>query len=91
VVGSPLLLLLYQRFQLPVYETITYKAVILLAVVMSVFSILGDLFISLFKRYFGEKDTGKILPGHGGILDRMDSWIWAVALGYYLITVIILS
>jgi len=91
VIGSPLLLLLYQRFQLPVYETITYKAVILLAVVMSVVSILGDLFISLFKRYFGEKDTGKILPGHGGILDRMDSWIWAVALGYYLITAIILS
>jgi phosphatidate cytidylyltransferase len=91
VAGSPLLILMYRSLNLHVYEAITIQTVTVLAVVLSVFSIVGDLLISLIKRYFGEKDTGKILPGHGGMLDRMDSWIWVVAIGYYLISVIILS
>jgi len=45
------------------------------------------LFISLFKRTAGVKDTGNIIPGHGGILDRIDTWIWAGMLGYYLIII----
>lgn len=57
--------------------------VILLGVLASVMAQLGDLFISSIKRYFNVKDTGMIIPGHGGVLDRFDSFLLVVPLIYY--------
>lgn len=57
-----------------------YHAIIL-AIVMNVSGVYGDLFESQWKRYYEVKDSGTIIPGHGGLLDRFDSTLFAIPAG----------
>lgn len=91
LIGSPLLLRLYHALDLPVDAGITVPRVLWIALVMGVLPTLGDLGISLLKRHFSVKDTGHILLAHGGMLDRVDAWIWAMAIGYYMVTLFFLN
>ena len=66
-----------------VFQNIDIFMVGLLGLLLSVIGIIGDLIESLIKRVYGVKDSGQILPGHGGLLDRCDSIILTAPVLYY--------
>ena len=68
--------------------TINVVLVILISFALSVISQIGDLIASKFKREYGIKDYSQIFPGHGGVLDRFDSSMFAAILLMIIIMVI---
>ena len=60
-----------------------------LAVIIAIFAPLGDLVESILKRNCEIKDSGNFFPGHGGVLDRCDSLLYAISLAYYYITLVL--
>ena len=75
VAGSYVFVLIF-----PLFKTDLNR--ILITVTMAVFGQIGDLTESLLKRNYGRKDAGKILPGHGGLLDRIDGLLFGIPVLY---------
>ncbi len=71
-----------QLVQLP----LSPSKVVLLAIAGSICAQLGDLFESGMKRFWGAKDSGRIIPGHGGVLDRFDSFLLVLPLVYLVVS-----
>lgn len=78
--GGVLLAMLLAWFMPDISETLRRQDWMIIAIIISVFSNAGDLVESLLKRNAGVKDSGKILPGHGGVLDRFDGVLLSVPL-----------
>ncbi|HEX9079438.1 MAG TPA: phosphatidate cytidylyltransferase [Desulfuromonadaceae bacterium] len=65
------------------FPQLTLTDALVTAIFIGILGQTGDLFESLLKRSFGVKDSGTIIPGHGGVLDRLDSIIFAAPATYY--------
>lgn len=84
LVGSALIALFFTGLFLP---ELGYGSAIVVALIVGTFSQVGDLFESMLKRSYGVKDSGTMIPGHGGILDRLDSLLFAFPSAFCLIRI----
>ena len=81
VFSALLVAILYQLF---VQLEETMSTILIITILLSIFGQIGDLVESALKRHYSVKDSGEILPGHGGILDRFDSLLFVLPILYFL-------
>lgn len=89
IIGATLMSLLYTYLlnKTGVME-ISYLAIIGISIMLSILGEIGDLAASSIKRYAGIKDFSNLIPGHGGILDRIDSILFIAPFAYFLLLLI---
>ena len=87
-IGSLILSILIIPFFMESLYNKNLLNIFIITIIISITSQLGDLFISFLKRKAKVKDTSDILPGHGGVLDRIDGIMFAIPVGIYLFMII---
>ena len=86
-IGSFIFSLALVPFSLVYFHNNTLVSIIVITLIISLVSQVGDLFISLLKRKANVKNTSDLLPGHGGVLDRIDGIIFAIPIGILLFSI----
>lgn len=82
VIVCEILLLVFNKYVFTEPGKLSYIAVLVVSIILSVAGMFGDLAASTIKRNFGIKDFGNLLPGHGGIMDRFDSLLFIMPVLY---------
>ena len=77
-----------QHYYKDYFENISYITIIILSFILPFTATIGDFIESYYKRQAGVKDSGTLIPGHGGILDRMDAFMITIPVIYILINLI---
>jgi len=86
--GSVLISIVFAKYFLPAVKPLE---AFILGLLIGIFSQIGDLSCSLIKRFCKIKDFSRIIPGHGGILDRFDSTLFSFPVAYYYIMIVIIK
>ena len=80
--------LIYYYFNNLLFVRLDFEVLFFIPLIISSICQLGDLFISFYKRKAKIKDTGNLIPGHGGLLDRIDGSIFALPIGFIIISLL---
>ncbi|MEX2504170.1 MAG: phosphatidate cytidylyltransferase [Egicoccus sp.] len=90
LIGGLALAVVVLALLLPMFgDTFTWTTAAVIALACGLASFIGDLTESMFKRDLGVKDLGDVLPGHGGVLDRVDGILLALPVGYFVVELLV--